>query len=112
QPRTHRPFKLFCSEKERFMRSTRALVTALCAGGLAATILMGSSRSFAAALEGTIVLAQADQSSGTRKKRSANPGLQIACTRVGCNPIPRGCHIEKEFSFDGTPTGYDLVVCP
>lgn len=58
------------------------------------------------------VIAQADQNSSNKKKRTTEPGLQIACTRVGCNPIPRGCWIEKEFGFDGLPTGYDLVVCP
>ena len=58
--------------------------------------------------------AQAEPNSASRKKRTVQPapGVQIACTHVGCNPIPRGCRIEKEFSWDGTPTGYDLVVCP
>lgn len=55
---------------------------------------------------------QADQSSATRKKRPSAAATQIACTRFGCNAIPPGCHIEKEFSPDGTPTGFDLVVCP
>ena len=59
------------------------------------------------------VVAQATQQQpAARKKRTVDPGLQIACTRLGCNPIPKGCRIEKEFSWDGTPTGYDLVVCP
>ena len=63
---------------------------------------------------GAQVTAQAEQNSATRKKRVVDPGpgVQIACTHIGCNPIPRGCHIEKEFGWDGTPTGYDLVVCP
>ncbi len=58
--------------------------------------------------------AQAEPNSSARKKRTVQPGpgVQIACTHVGCNPIPRGCRIEKEFGWDGTPTGYDLVVCP
>ena len=58
------------------------------------------------------IIAQATQPPSARKKRTVDPGLQIACTRLGCNPIPKGCRIEKEFSWDGTPTGYDLVVCP
>jgi hypothetical protein len=56
-------------------------------------------------------LAQATPPASTSKKRPA-PSTQIACTRVGCNPIPPGCQIEKEFGWDGLPTGYDLVVCP
>lgn len=57
---------------------------------------------------------QAEPNAGARKKRTVQPGpgVQIACTHVGCNPIPRGCRIEKEYSWDGTPTGFDLVVCP
>ena len=63
---------------------------------------------------GAQVTAQAGQNSATRKKRNLEPapGVQIACTHVGCHPIPRGCQIEKEYSWDGTPTGFDLVVCP
>ena len=61
---------------------------------------------------GLFAVAQATQPPAPRKKRALEPGVQIACTRVGCNPIPKGCHIEKEFNWDGLPTGYDLVVCP
>lgn len=56
--------------------------------------------------------AQTDQPSARKKRPAPTTGLQIACTRVGCNPIPRGCRIEKEYGWDGLPTGYDAVVCP
>ena len=36
---------------------------------------------------------------------------QIACTVVGCNPVPRGCHPEMGYTPDGTPTGFDVAVC-
>jgi hypothetical protein len=36
---------------------------------------------------------------------------QIACSVVGCHPVPRGCHPEMGYSFDGTPTGLDVAVC-
>ncbi len=36
---------------------------------------------------------------------------QIACTVVGCIPVPRGCHSEIGYGPDGTPTGYDVAVC-
>ena len=47
-------------------------------------------------------------------KRHANaaPQYQIACTVVGCMPVPRGCHPEMGYTPDGTPTGFDVVVCP
>ena len=37
---------------------------------------------------------------------------QIACTVVGCMPVPRGCHPEMGYTPDGTPTGFDVAVCP
>lgn len=37
---------------------------------------------------------------------------QIACTIEGCHRIPPNCHPEQGYSFDGIPTGYDIVVCP
>ena len=61
----------------------------------------------------TQIIAQAEQPSTNRNRRPApSAGTQIACTRTGCHPIPRGCRIEKEFGWDGLPTGFDLVVCP
>lgn len=36
---------------------------------------------------------------------------QIACTDVGCMPVPRGCYPTGGKSFSGLPTGYDVVVC-
>jgi hypothetical protein len=36
---------------------------------------------------------------------------QIACSVVGCQPVPRGCHPEMGYSPDGTPTGFDVAVC-
>jgi hypothetical protein len=37
---------------------------------------------------------------------------QIACTVVGCMPVPRGCHPEMGYTPDGIPTGFDVAVCP
>ncbi len=37
---------------------------------------------------------------------------QIACTVVGCMPVPRECHPEMGYTMDGTPTGFDVIVCP
>ena len=37
---------------------------------------------------------------------------QIACTDVGCLPVPRGCFPTGGKTFDGLPTGFDVTVCP
>ena len=37
---------------------------------------------------------------------------QIACTVVGCMPVPRGCHPEAGYTPWGTPTGFDVAACP
>ena len=46
----------------------------------------------------------------TKTATAAQP--QIACTVVGCIPVQRGCHPEMGYTPDGTPTGFDVVVCP
>jgi hypothetical protein len=44
--------------------------------------------------------------------RSMAPQRQIACTILGCNPVPPGCHPEPQRTFSGMTTGFDAVVCP
>ncbi len=46
----------------------------------------------------------------TKTAPAAQP--QIACTVVGCVPVPRGCHPEMGYTPGGTPTGFDVAVCP
>ena len=46
----------------------------------------------------------------TKAATAARP--QIACTVVGCIPVQRGCHPEMGYTPGGTPTGFDVVVCP
>ena len=46
----------------------------------------------------------------TKAATAAQP--QIACTIVGCIPVPRGCHPEMGYTPGGTATGYDVAVCP
>ena len=46
------------------------------------------------------------------KKAPTTAQTQIACTVVGCQPVPRGCHPEMGYSPGGTPTGFDVTVCP
>jgi hypothetical protein len=37
---------------------------------------------------------------------------QIACTQVGCLPVPRGCYPRGGHTFSGEPSGFDVMVCP
>jgi len=66
----------------------------------------------------TVVLALAVPASATPRhhKRHTKAAVaaqpQIACTVVGCMSVPRGCHPEMGYTPDGTPTGFDVVVCP
>lgn len=59
-----------------------------------------------------------DFSAAKRKKRGysarASAGQQqIACTFLGCAPIPRGCRIVTgRIPFTWEPSGFDEVVCP
>jgi hypothetical protein len=37
---------------------------------------------------------------------------QIACTQVGCLPVPRGCFPTGGRTFSGMPSGFDVMACP
>jgi len=45
-------------------------------------------------------------------KRVAQPPAQIACTVIGCVPVPPGCGQTAGRSWSGMPTGGDIIVCP
>lgn len=51
-------------------------------------------------------------SAAAMKSRPPRQQGQIACTIVGCMRIPPECHPEMGYTNDGTPTGFDIVVCP
>jgi hypothetical protein len=46
--------------------------------------------------------------------RSVPPQAQpyIACTVLGCAPVPRGCLPVEGKTPGGIPTGFDVVACP
>jgi hypothetical protein len=50
----------------------------------------------------------------TQHHRALPPAYQpqIACTDVGCLPVPRGCVPTGGKTLNGTPTGFDVMVCP
>jgi hypothetical protein len=42
----------------------------------------------------------------------APPSARIACTALGCQPIPAACTPVPGRTWSGWPTGYDVIVCP
>ncbi|MFN3659103.1 MAG: hypothetical protein ACK4UO_17800 [Pseudolabrys sp.] len=47
-----------------------------------------------------------------KKKRVVRGEQKIACTAFGCHPIPRGCYPTMGYTWDGAPSGFDVIVCP
>jgi hypothetical protein len=48
---------------------------------------------------------------GTQKHKPAAGQSKIACTVVGCRAIPGNCHPKPGMTWDGMPTGFDIIVC-
>ena len=48
----------------------------------------------------------------TAPRHVAAQRQQIACTVLGCQPIPAACIPKEEHTSSGIPTGYDTIVCP
>ena len=46
------------------------------------------------------------------RRAPAQPQQQIACTVLGCVPVPPGCGQTPGKTFGGSPTGGDVIVCP
>ena len=61
----------------------------------------------------TVVLSAAakKQPPKHRAAKRARPAQQVACTVLGCHPVPAGCHPETGYYWNGLPTGFDVVVC-
>jgi hypothetical protein len=60
-----------------------------------------------------LLLAASPAAAAKSKKRvKAAPPQQIACTVVGCVPVPRGCGQTPGRTWSGMPTGGDVIVCP
>jgi len=43
---------------------------------------------------------------------AAQPPARIACTVLGCQPIPAACTPVPGRTRSGLPSGYDVIVCP
>jgi hypothetical protein len=65
------------------------------------------------ALAATLLLATSAAAVAKSKKRvKGQPQQQIACTVIGCVPVPRGCRPTEGRTWSGMPTGGDVIVCP
>ncbi len=75
---------------------------------------------FAALLTMLAVTAATSMAAGNQHRRhasrhhpvAAEPQGQIACTVGGCERIPPACTPVPGRTWRGTPTGYDVIVCP
>ena len=47
-----------------------------------------------------------------RPKKAPRQPAQIACTAIGCVPMPPGCGQRPGRTWSGMPTGNDVIVCP
>jgi hypothetical protein len=48
----------------------------------------------------------------TQRRTKVQPRSQIACTVVGCHPVPLGCVPRPGRTWSGLPSGFDVIVCP
>jgi hypothetical protein len=55
--------------------------------------------------------AQTKTTLGAQKHKRAAGQSRIACTVVGCQTIPANCRPEPGMTWDGMPTGFDIIVC-
>jgi len=75
---------------------------------LSAAVVLAAPAAFAAGPDGAHALSL----SAAKKKAVRRAPAHIACTVSGCHPTPPGCRPEMGRYWDGTPTGFDIVVCP
>lgn len=88
------------------LTSTRARLTS---ARLAATLVLAGFLTMPAAAQPSAPPGKPGQA----RAGAARPGpAPIICTKLGCKPLPRGCHAETEFTWDGDPTSYQFIVCP
>ena len=57
-------------------------------------------------------LAVAAPQGKNKRQRATQAQPQIACTVLGCVPVPPGCGQTGGRTWDGNPNGLDVIVCP
>jgi hypothetical protein len=55
--------------------------------------------------------AQQQKQQQQQKHKRATGQSKIACTVVGCQSIPANCRPEPGMTWDGMPTGFDIIIC-
>lgn len=66
-------------------------------------------------LSGTVLFAQPGYSAHRprgHRAPAAQAQAHVACTVLGCQPIPASCTPVEGKTPGGIPTGYDSIVCP
>jgi protein-S-isoprenylcysteine O-methyltransferase Ste14 len=69
------------------------------------------SKSLIIAIIASLVPTLVDAKSSTPRRAKAQPPAQIACTVVGCIPVPAGCVPRAGRTWSGLPSGFDVIVC-
>jgi hypothetical protein len=87
--------------RRKGMRPGAAILAALLTPGLLTT-----PTSIAIAASGQ------HRSHSSKHDATAQPPARIACTVLGCQPIPATCTPVPGRTVSGLPTGYDVIVCP
>ena len=62
-----------------------------------------------------VILPLAADARPARQQNDAGRGKRqgvIACTMLGCAPVPPGCGKTMGTTWSGLPTGFEVVVCP
>jgi hypothetical protein len=65
-----------------------------------------------AAATAALFAAAADAKPQKQRRVQTHPPTQIACTELGCHPVPPGCTPRAGRTWSGMPSGFDVVVCP
>ena len=69
------------------------------------------SKSLIIAIIASLVSTLANAKPHRQRGAQAQPRPQIACTVVGCNPVPVGCVPRAGRTWSGLPSGFDVIVC-
>jgi hypothetical protein len=70
------------------------------------------SKSLIIAIIASLVSTLVNAKPSTQRRTKAQPHSQIACTVLGCSPVPVGCVPRPGRTWSGLPSGFDVIVCP
>ncbi len=64
------------------------------------------------ALASTAMAAASQHRSHSSQHHTTPAPPRIACTQLGCQPVPAGCMPVPQLTWDDLPTGFDAIDCP